>query len=80
MTERRFGEEDVPFLAVGIAATLYLILNRLDYLKSEAQLESVLSRESSFIAAGSGNRSASIAARSDSQRASADRSAPGSNA
>jgi cytochrome c-type biogenesis protein CcmF len=37
------------FLAVGIAATLWLILSRLDYLKSEAQLESVLSRESSFL-------------------------------
>jgi cytochrome c-type biogenesis protein CcmF len=39
----------VVFLAVGIAATIYLILNRLPYLKSEAQLESVLSRESSFL-------------------------------
>ena len=29
--------------------TVYLILKRLDYLKSEAQLESVLSRESSFL-------------------------------
>ena len=28
---------------------MYLILNRLDYLKSEAQLESVVSRESSFL-------------------------------
>ena len=37
------------FLSVGIAATLWLILSRLDYLKSEAQLESVLSRESSFM-------------------------------
>src|ERR1700723_2924027 len=37
------------FLAIGIAGTLYLILNRLDYLKSEAQLESVLSRESTFL-------------------------------
>jgi cytochrome c-type biogenesis protein CcmF len=37
------------FLFIGIAATLYLILDRLDYLKSEAQLESVLSRESSFL-------------------------------
>jgi len=43
------GRYFVTFLAVGIAATLYLILNRLDYLKSEAQLESVLSRESSFL-------------------------------
>jgi cytochrome c-type biogenesis protein CcmF len=39
----------VTFMAIGIAATLYLILSRLDYLKSEAQLESVLSRESSFL-------------------------------
>src|SRR5580698_7044821 len=37
------------FLSVGIAATVWLILSRLDYLKSEAQLESVLSRESSFM-------------------------------
>jgi cytochrome c-type biogenesis protein CcmF len=37
------------FLAVGIAATICLILSRLDYLKSETALESVLSRESSFL-------------------------------
>ena len=37
------------FLAIGIAGVVYLILNRLDYLKSESQLESVLSRESSFL-------------------------------
>jgi cytochrome c-type biogenesis protein CcmF len=37
------------FLALGIAATAYLILDRLDYLKSENQLESVVSRESSFL-------------------------------
>src|SRR5205823_8516605 len=43
------GKYFVTFLAVGIAATIYLILDRLDYLKSEAQLESVLSRESSFL-------------------------------
>jgi len=43
------GNYFVAFLATGIAATLYLILNRLDYLKSESQLESVLSRESSFL-------------------------------
>src|SRR5208283_1586108 len=30
-------------------ATAYLILDRLDYLKSESQLESVISRESSFL-------------------------------
>jgi cytochrome c-type biogenesis protein CcmF len=39
----------VTFLAIGIAATAFLILDRLDYLKSEAQLESVVSRESSFL-------------------------------
>ena len=43
------GKYFVSFLAVGIAATIYLILDRLDYLKSEAQLESVSSRESSFL-------------------------------
>ena len=49
-----FGESPLgpyfyTFLAVGIAATIWLILSRLDYLKSEAQLESVLSRESAFM-------------------------------
>jgi cytochrome c-type biogenesis protein CcmF len=43
------GQYFVWFLAIGIAATVYLILSRLDFLKSEAQLESVLSRESSFM-------------------------------
>jgi cytochrome c-type biogenesis protein CcmF len=43
------GRYFVTFLAIAIAGTVYLILNRLDYLKSEAQLESVLSRESSFL-------------------------------
>jgi cytochrome c-type biogenesis protein CcmF len=43
------GNYFVTFLALGIAGTVYLILNRLDFLKSEAQLESVLSRESSFL-------------------------------
>jgi cytochrome c-type biogenesis protein CcmF len=47
--QSNLGNYFTTFLAVGIAATLYLILNRLDYLKSEAQLESVLSRESSFL-------------------------------
>ena len=37
------------FLTIGIATTVYLILSRLDYLKSETRLESVLSRESSFL-------------------------------
>jgi cytochrome c-type biogenesis protein CcmF len=43
------GKYFVVFLALGIAATIYLILDRLDYLKSEAQLEAVVSRESSFL-------------------------------
>jgi cytochrome c-type biogenesis protein CcmF len=37
------------FLPAGIALTAWLIVSRLDYLKSEAQLESVLSRESAFL-------------------------------
>ncbi len=43
------GKYFVVFLALAIAGTVYLILDRLDYLKSEAQLESVISRESSFL-------------------------------
>jgi cytochrome c-type biogenesis protein CcmF len=43
------GKYFVSFLAIGIAATIYLILDRLDYLKSEAEMESVVSRESSFL-------------------------------
>jgi cytochrome c-type biogenesis protein CcmF len=43
------GKYFTAFLALGVAATIYLILDRLDYLKSEAQLESVVSRESSFM-------------------------------
>ena len=43
------GKYFVTFMALGIAATIYLILDRMDYLKSEAELESVVSRESSFL-------------------------------
>src|SRR6266478_3831555 len=43
------GKYFTAFLALGVAATIYLILDRLEYLKSEAQLESVVSRESSFL-------------------------------
>ena len=43
------GSYFFSFLAIGIAGTTYLILDRLDYLKSESQLESVVSRESSFL-------------------------------
>jgi cytochrome c-type biogenesis protein CcmF len=37
------------FLAISISVVTFFILKRLDYLKSEAHLESVLSRESSFL-------------------------------
>jgi cytochrome c-type biogenesis protein CcmF len=37
------------FLTISTALTIFLILSRLDYLKSEAELESVVSRESSFL-------------------------------
>jgi cytochrome c-type biogenesis protein CcmF len=43
------GPYFATFLGIHIAVTAWLILDRLDYLKSEAQLESVLSRESSFL-------------------------------
>ena len=43
------GKYFVGFMAVGIAAVIFLILDRLEYLKSESQLESVVSRESSFL-------------------------------
>ncbi|HWB84315.1 MAG TPA: heme lyase CcmF/NrfE family subunit [Bryobacteraceae bacterium] len=43
------GKYFVCFMALGIAGTAYLILDRLDYLKSESELESVISRESSFL-------------------------------
>src|SRR5580698_2393821 len=43
------GTYFVVFMAIGIAATIYLILDRLSYLKSETHLESVVSRESSFM-------------------------------
>jgi cytochrome c-type biogenesis protein CcmF len=47
--ESPIGKYFVSLLALGIAATIWLILDRLDYLKSEAELESVVSRESSFL-------------------------------
>jgi cytochrome c-type biogenesis protein CcmF len=43
------GKYFVSFIAIGIAATVWLILDRLEYLKSESELESVISRESSFL-------------------------------
>jgi cytochrome c-type biogenesis protein CcmF len=39
----------LTFLGISMAATTFLIIRRLDYLKSESQMESVLSRESSFL-------------------------------
>jgi cytochrome c-type biogenesis protein CcmF len=47
--ESPIGKYFVGFLAIGIAATVWLILDRLVYLRSEAELESVVSRESSFL-------------------------------
>jgi len=47
--ESPIGKYFVSFLAIGIAATVWLILDRLQYLRSEAELESVVSRESSFL-------------------------------
>ena len=43
------GPYFVGFLGAGIVFSVWLILNRRDYLKSENQLESVVSRESSFL-------------------------------
>ncbi len=43
------GKYFVTFLGLGIAATAWLILNRLEYLKSENHLDSLISRESSFL-------------------------------
>jgi cytochrome c-type biogenesis protein CcmF len=43
------GNYFVGYLAVGIALTVFLILSRLEFLKPETHLESVLSRESSFL-------------------------------
>lgn len=43
------GPYFVSFLALGIAGTIWLILDRLSFLKSENELESLVSRESSFL-------------------------------
>lgn len=47
--ESSIGMWFLGFMGIGISATVLLILSRLDYLKSETKLESVLSRESSFL-------------------------------
>lgn len=43
------GNYFAVFLAIIIAGTVWLILDRLDFLKSESHLESVVSRESTFL-------------------------------
>ena len=43
------GSWFLGYLAIAVGVTTFFLLKRLDYLKSEAQLESVLSRESSFL-------------------------------
>ncbi len=43
------GSWFLGYLAIAVGVTTFFILKRLDYLKSEAHLESVLSRESSFL-------------------------------
>ncbi len=43
------GQYFTAFLAVGIAATAWLIVSRLDYLKSAAKMDNIVSRESSFM-------------------------------
>jgi cytochrome c-type biogenesis protein CcmF len=47
--QSQLGPWFVTFIAIGLLITTVLILLRLDYLKSETRLESVLSRESSFL-------------------------------
>src|SRR5436305_10679810 len=47
--QSQIGVYFLSFLAIGIAATFFLILDRREYLKSESELESVISRESSFL-------------------------------
>jgi len=48
-SQSSLGRWFVYFMAIGIAVTLFFILDRREYLKSEARLENVLSRESSFL-------------------------------
>jgi cytochrome c-type biogenesis protein CcmF len=47
--ESSIGKYFLSFLAIVIGVTSYLIITRLDYLKSDARMESVISRESSFL-------------------------------
>jgi cytochrome c-type biogenesis protein CcmF len=47
--ESPIGKYFVGFMALGIAGVIWLILDRLPFLRSESELESVVSRESSFL-------------------------------
>jgi cytochrome c-type biogenesis protein CcmF len=47
--QSEIGVYFVWFLVAGIGFTAYMIVSRLDYLRSEAELDSVVSRESSFL-------------------------------
>ncbi|MCC7340942.1 MAG: heme lyase CcmF/NrfE family subunit, partial [Bryobacterales bacterium] len=43
------GNWFIGFMALAIAFTIYLILDRMDFLRTESRMDSVLSRESSFL-------------------------------
>ena len=43
------GQYFLAFIVVGLSGALYLLIDRLPYLKSENQMESMVSRESSFL-------------------------------
>ena len=47
--QSEIGSYFVWFLVAGIGITVYMIASRRDYLRSEAELDSVVSRESSFL-------------------------------
>ncbi len=47
--ESNIGIYFVWYLLIGIGITTYLIVSRLEYLRSEAELDSLVSRESSFL-------------------------------
>jgi cytochrome c-type biogenesis protein CcmF len=43
------GQYFLAFIVIGLSAALYLLIDRLPYLKSESEMESLVSRESSFL-------------------------------
>jgi len=43
------GQYFLAFIVIGLSAALYLLIDRLPYLKSENEMESLVSRESSFL-------------------------------